>query len=286
MKKYSKNIITFLLISVLSITTCYLGYKSYLLESELNSIQKSFKDDITSYEDKINNIESDLNQYERKLIEETQKFKNNYMANRQGAYSIEELNKLDLSNYEKLIISTHPDDEMFWAGGHLLMDDYLVVCVTCGMDANRQKEFEKSMKDTEDKYIMLQYPRSVDPSLNREFDWRATSYLTQDLENIINLKNWEVVVTHNPAGEYGHKYHKLTSQVVTALVKDKSKLYYFGIHYNTDELDKLSTDTLKDDIYNRKLEIIKKNYLSQSISAQKHGHMFRNENFIKFSDWK
>ena len=285
-KKNLGKVILILLITVLSISTIYLGYKNYLLEEKLKIIKNSFNEDVTEYKDQIDDIENDLNLYQSKFNEEKQKFVNDYMSKRQGTYPIEEINKLDLSSYKKLMISTHPDDEMFWAGGHLILDDYLVVCVTCGMDANRQSEFEKSMNDTGDKYIMLQYPRSVDSSLNREFDWRATSYLTQDLENIINLKDWDVIVTHNPAGEYGHKYHKLTSQVVTSLVKDKNKLFYFGIHYNADELEKLSTETLKDDIYNKKMEIINRNYRSQNISAQKHGHMFRNENFIKYSDWK
>ena len=50
-----------------------------------------------------------------------------------------------------------------------------------------------------------------------------------DLDKIINYKNWKMIVTHNPLGEYGHVHHKMTSGMVTELA-DKDVLYYFGYY--------------------------------------------------------
>lgn len=97
-----------------------------------------------------------------------------------------------------------------------------------------------------------------------------------------------MIVTHNPEGEYGHKYHILTSQVVTALVKeeDRSKFYYFGKWYSKDNLDKLSKDTLSEELYTKKRDIILNNYVSQKNAVNYNFHMFRNENWINYKDWK
>lgn len=263
---------------ILGITTLIFEYKYHVLFKELSVLttkDEEYKNDIEEYEKKV----ADLN-----LQVEGKEF--DILKDREGTVTIETLKNVDLRGINKIMISTHPDDEMFWGGGHLIEDDYLVVCVTCGMDANRQEEFEKSMKDTNDKYLMLSYPKVVDPSLGREFDWRASSYLTRDIENILSLKNWDMIVTHNPDGEYGHKYHILTSQIVTSLVKDKSKLFYFGKYYKASETSKLSTNTLNPATYQIKTQIIDANYKSQWLSADNHEHMFNNENFVQYANWK
>lgn len=275
-----KNIIIILsfVIVILSVAVGYLTYQSsqlYLEVENLKTLNRTSEEENILLKNSYDNVIGSSKNLEHILMKE-----------REGTYPVEKLEELDLEGINKIMISTHPDDEMFWGGGHLLKDDYLVVCVTCGMDAHRQKEFENTMNDVGDKYVMLSYPRPVDVNLNREFNWKAAAYLTQDLENILNLKNWDEIVTHNPEGEYGHKYHILTSQIVTSIVKDKSKLYYFGKFYKKENIDKLSADVLDETTYNRKVALITANYKSQWKSAEINSHMFRNENFVKYSDWK
>jgi hypothetical protein len=275
--KRTKVLLVIILIILVGVIF-YLIFKDYEMQSKISNLEALNQENLNmlnSYKESTDAYSEDLENHDYELLK-----------SREGTYSVDTLKSLDLTGYDKIMITTHPDDEMFWGGGHLIEDNYLVVCVTCGMDDNRQKEFEKTMSDTNNKYIMLTYPRVVDKSLNREFNWNATAYLTEDLQNILSLKNWDMIVTHNPDGEYGHKYHKLTSQVVTALVKDKSKLYYFGKYYTKDKVDKLSTDTLSDELYNKKDAIIVANYKSQAGSRLNHIHMFKNENFIKYENWK
>ncbi len=272
------------LILILGCAVGYLLYQDSNLSLELDKLKNQFaksEEEKNTLQGSYDSLSSSYNALENNSKE----LKFTFMKNREGTYSVDKLKSLDLEGIDKIMISTHPDDEMFWGGGELIKDDYLVVCVTCGMDDNRLDEFQKSMKLTNDKYITLGYPRPVDKSLNREFNWKAAGYLTQDLENILNLKNWSKVVTHNPEGEYGHKYHILTSQIVTSLVKDKNKLFYFEKYFKKEQEDQI-VKTLSDEVYNKKLAIINANYKSQWKSAEIHSHMFKNETLIKYSDWK
>ena len=87
----------------------------------------------------------------------------------------------------KLMIVAHPDDETFWGGAHLIEDNYLVVCITCGTVKRRVEEFKKAMSITNDKYIMLGYP---DLTKGKKDDWSKVHVnIKSDLEKIINYKN-------------------------------------------------------------------------------------------------
>lgn len=285
--KNKKDIVIVILSFMIIILGCAVGYLVYK-DSNLSLEIDKLKTQANKSEEEKNNLQNSydsLSSSYTALENNSKDLKFAFMKNREGTYSVDKLKELDLEGIDKIMISTHPDDEMFWGGGELIKEDYLVVCVTCGMDENRLEEFQKSMKMTNDKYIALSYPRPVDKSLNREFNWKAAGYLTQDLENILNLKKWDKIVTHNPSGEYGHKYHILTSQIVTSLVKDKSKLYYFEKYFKKEEEDQIAK-TLDDDIYNKKVAIINANYKSQWKSAEIHSHMFKNETFVKYADWK
>ena len=51
----------------------------------------------------------------------------------------EDIEKLDLDKVNNLMIVAHPDDELLWGGAHLIRDNYLVVCITCGTSFTRFK---------------------------------------------------------------------------------------------------------------------------------------------------
>lgn len=132
------------------------------------------------------------------------------------------------NNYKNknLMVVAHPDDDLLFGGTELMNNDYVVVCVTCGTSETRLKEFKKMMNYFNDEYIALGYPDLVN---GQRSDWNEDyNLITRDIENIINLKDWDKIVTHNPEGEYGHIHHKMTNRIVTGLVEDKSNLYYFN----------------------------------------------------------
>jgi len=138
--------------------------------------------------------------------------------------NIRDFSVLDTNN-KRLMIIAHPDDEVMWAFNELINEDYLVVCMTCGSNKKRIKEFTRVMKYTNDDYIMLNYPDKVN---GERSNWSIEySNIKNDLERIIGYKRWDIVLTHNPKGEYGHIQHILTSNIVTD-ISDKNNLMYFG----------------------------------------------------------
>ena len=157
------------------------------------------------------------------------------------SYVDKDFSKIDLTKSNKLMIVAHPDDEMIFGGAHLLTDDYLVVCVTCGINKVRVHEFQRVMEKTDDQYIMLGYPDKV---LNIRSNWKEEKdQIYEDILEIISLKNWDTIVTHNFNGEYGHLHHKLLHQIVTNVYNDLNRsddLYFFGKYYTKSKLSMIN----------------------------------------------
>lgn len=192
---------------------------------------------------------------------------------------------IDISSYDKLMIVAHPDDEMLWGGSHLLDEDYLVVCITCGVDELRVKEIKRVLKETNDGLIMLGYP---DKTNGKRDNW-DTSFdgITEDLNKIFALKDWESIVTHNPFGEYGHIHHKMTSEIVTNNYNDKDKLIYFGVYYSKKKIGSVieSMPSISDENLEKKIEILKM-YKTQSFIMTAFDHMIEHEDFVTYNDWQ
>ena len=181
---------------------------------------------------------------------------------------------------KNLMIVAHPDDETIWGGGHLLADDYYVVCITCDNVWYRDEEFKKVMKETNDEYVFLGYP-----DLTRGYidDW-SSSYedIKEDLNGIINSRDWNTIVTHNPEGEYGHIHHQMTNQIVTELA-NKDKLYYFGRYYTIDNMPEMPS--ISEELYNQKMDKLISIYVSQPLAMRRHHHMMPYENFVTYQEW-
>lgn len=191
------------------------------------------------------------------------------------------IEKIDLTNYNNLMIVAHPDDETIWGGAHLINDNYLVVCITCESSKIRVLEFKKDMKDTNSKYIMLDYP---DKTFGKPNDWhRYEEKIYKDLEHIINYKKWDIIATHNPDGEYGHIHHIKTSKIVTS-ISNKNNLMYFGKYYIKKRLPNNLKRISKRD-YNKKFKIAYNDYKSQRFTIMRLKHMLPHENWIKYEDW-
>ncbi len=192
--------------------------------------------------------------------------------------------KLNLDNVNKLMIVAHPDDELLWGGAHLIKDNYLVVCVTCGPVKTRVREFVNVMHATHDEYIMLGYP---DKTNGERDNWdNVKEDIIKDINDIIALKDWDLIVTHNPDGEYGHIHHKMTSSITTDLVQNKDKLYYFGIYHSKKNLPNYIEEMtpIEDHLLKQKKHIIGL-YRSQEFIQTSFDHMNPYENWLTYKEW-
>lgn len=148
-----------------------------------------------------------------------------------------QLEDIDLSNVNKLMIVSHPGDESVWGGVHLLSDNYLVVCVSCGYDKDKTSDFLTATQYSGDPVVMMGYSDKLYLKGNYK-------KIKKQIKTILNYKNWNEVITHNPDGEYGNYQHKQISEIVSEL--SVNNLTYFGKYYAEKELDKLDKETTLD----------------------------------------
>ena len=191
--------------------------------------------------------------------------------------------KIDLNEIDNLMIVSHPTDEILFGGSHLLEDNYLVVCITCGTDKELTHDFIDVLQKTKDKYIILGYPEYSNEERENWSNYKSN--IKEDITKIINLKDWSTIVTHNPEGEYGSLQHKLTSQIVTS-ISPKKKLYYFGKYYTkksiVNEQNKLSQ--INQNRLNQKIKLIGM-YKTDTYIQTEFNHIYKYEEWIKYTEW-
>lgn len=194
------------------------------------------------------------------------------------------IEKINIDGYDNLMIVAHPDDEMLWGGSHLIDETYLVVCITCGKRRDRAEEFINVMNETKDQYLMLNYP---DKTNGKRDNWdKYYKEIEKDLRKIISYKNWNLIVTHNPDGEYGHNHHIMTSKITTDMVNlenKNNKLMYFGKYYKKENVPKM--DKISEENYKKKMDVILPLYVSQKSTTELFSHMMYHENWVTLKEW-
>lgn len=213
-----------------------------------------------------------------------------------GYLTKSDLDKLKLGSYNNLMIVAHPDDETLWGGSHLIKDNYFVVVLTNSYKDLRKSEFQEAMSKTKDKYVILAYPdlKNTWYDENGKYKYSTDSWstcksgITKDLELILNYKNWDTIVTHNPDGEYGHYHHKLTSSITTDIVDknigDGQNFYYFGNFYKKNETNPEQMLSKKD--YTAKDKIAEIYVPSSPYAIANNRHMVPYENWIPANQWE
>lgn len=187
-----------------------------------------------------------------------------------------QLDDLDLEGVNKLMIVAHPADETVWGGAHLLEDNYLVVCLSCGFGSHKDQKIQKLLNITNDKIVMMGFSDKY--LINRDY-----KKVRKNLKKILEYKNWEMVVTHNPEGEYGNLEHKQINQIVSNL--DIDNLYYFGKYYSKNKLSKMDEiTTLSSSLIKRKVNKLVKIYNDKNLN--KYNHMFPFEDWISREEFK
>ena len=113
------------------------------------------------------------------------------------------------------IIVAHPDDETLWAGGTILNHpewQCFVVCLCRKNDEDRSSKFYNALKIYNSEGIMgdLDDGPEQKPLINNE--------VKQVILNLLPAKHFDLIITHNPAGEYTrHLRHEETGKGVINL---------------------------------------------------------------------
>ena len=185
------------------------------------------------------------------------------------------LDNMDLDNYTKLMIVAHPDDETLWGGGHLQEGNWLVVCLTNQSYTLRKNEFKSAMNMLGQKGIILDYPdlqKNIDGKNVKNLWGNVKTGMEKDLNLVINYKQWDQIVTHNPMGEYGHIHHIMTNNEVTSVCSASSKidkLWYFGQFFEPGKVPEGLT-RISDEWLQKKEEVLKTSYKREQWSIPKY----------------
>jgi LmbE family N-acetylglucosaminyl deacetylase len=96
----------------------------------------------------------------------------------------------------RAVVTAHPDDETLWCAGLLLRypgDWTIICCSTPRRDPVRAWKFFKACETLGAKGMVMPYTET------RNFP----------LEHLdeVDLENYDLIVTHGKAGEYGHPHH-------------------------------------------------------------------------------
>ena len=196
------------------------------------------------------------------------------------------LNQYNASQYKKLMIVAHPDDETLWGGANLFKDRYFVVCLTNGFNLKRANDFKKILKFTNNSGIILNYPDLQDYIRD---DWsEVKTGILKDLSKLLNYQYWDKIVTHGPDGTTGHIHHKKTCNYVTTIAKqynEYNNLYYFGKFYKKKKLPKDLPRISDEELSYKEKEINIYQSVIKTISKLWY-HMLPYENWILASKWK
>lgn len=118
-----------------------------------------------------------------------------------------------------LVIVAHPDDEILWAGGLMLLHHetrWTVLTLTRQSDPERSAKFNNVMKYLGVKGIMGDLDDSPEQKPLAEKDIRKT------IQSLLPMDKFDMVLTHSRWGEYTrHLRHEETSKAVLSLYNTK-----------------------------------------------------------------
>ena len=263
----------------------YLDYFNLLDRDEYNIFPELEYKGSSNYEKYINFWFNDNN---------ISDIKSQYIIMLHNSWTPEYYKKLDKSNFSKqthllskyliklqnieggkktnLMIVAHPDDELLW-GGQMLIDypNWKVICITNGNDIVRKNDFIKVMNKLNAKYEIFNFIDSYDYTNPILWDDEIKKQIKLELNRIVNENNYNMIVTHNKDGETGHIHHKLVHELVTEIVKDKNKLFYFNVNKSK-----------KSDMSKEKEELLKMYTIGQA-AIEKWWNLSKKEDIISYN---
>ncbi|MGV8964298.1 MAG: PIG-L deacetylase family protein [Candidatus Saccharimonadaceae bacterium] len=189
------------------------------------------------------------------------------------------------------IIVAHPDDETLWAGGTILshpMWNCFIVSVCRGSDIDRAPKFYRVLKELRSDGIM------GDMNDGPEQNPLDEVVLHQTIMNLLPEKHYDLIITHNPSGEYTrHLRHEEVSKAVinlwqvnkitanelrTFAYEDGDKKYFPRANMNASIYN-----TLSKDVWQKKYSILNETY-GFDINSWELQTAPRNEAFWQFTN--
>ena len=184
---------------------------------------------------------------------------------------------------KNIMFVAHPDDETIFGGKEILENNYFIVCITNGNNPVRSHEFKQLLEKSNNQGVILTYPDMVQA---KRANWKQErGKIKEDIKKYIEQKQWDKIVTHNPQGEYGHKHHQMTSQLVREVIKEEEKterLYYFVPYFTKEGRRPSKTMNKREE---QKLKQLATLYPSQKHTVGVYYHIFGYQDSISYQEW-
>ena len=98
-----------------------------------------------------------------------------------------QLDDMDLTNYNKVMIISHPSDETIYGGVHLLSDNYVVVCASCGVNKNKDEDLENVLNQLKGEYERINAGYQSEKS--RKYSELMSNYASEATQIVKNIDN-------------------------------------------------------------------------------------------------
>lgn len=121
---------------------------------------------------------------------------------------------------ERVVVVAHPDDEVLWCGGLLAKypGDWTVICCSIPrIDPIRAWKFHNAVETLGAKSVLMPFTEP-DPK----------EHMTDRLK-LLQLDNYDFIVTHGKAGEYGHVHHIDIHNYISSKWADKTACFGYSI---------------------------------------------------------
>lgn len=122
-------------------------------------------------------------------------------------------------NVNVLLIVAHPDDETIFCGGTMLTYpnwNWNIVCVTHKNGTERYKQFSKAIKYYKKAGVKICSFQTLSKNdTNGDMDKKNIHDWEKAIKNLDIV--YDLVITHNTKGEYGHAHHVIVNNIVNKL---------------------------------------------------------------------
>jgi LmbE family N-acetylglucosaminyl deacetylase len=139
-----------------------------------------------------------------------------------------------------LMLVAHPDDEILFGYHDIYHNDVDIICFTSKHDTIRSLEFHECMNICNIKAHMLDLPDSSTDTWN---EYTNTCIINNYIQPLLHT-SYDMIVSHNIDGEYGHVQHKRVNSIATTL-SDILHIPFMSFYNRFDSNDYTNNDFIE-----------------------------------------